>query len=180
MMNFSDSFQNVVIDLQYKNKRTMFNPQKKKLMKKILLTAVVLAVTAITALAATNKDRAITFEQLPAKAQQFINNHFSKKDISFAKSDRELFDVDYEVIFVNGNKIEFNKNGDWKEVDCKRSEVPAKIVPAKIKDIISQHYGNAKVKKISRDLKKGETEVKLSTGIELEFNKYYQLINVDD
>lgn len=158
----------------------MLNPKNKKLMKKILLTAVVLAITAITAFAATSKDRAITFEQLPAKAQQFINNHFSKKDISFAKSDKELFDVDYEVIFVNGNKIEFNKNGDWKEVECKRSEVPAKIIPAKIKNIIAQHYKGNKVKKISRDFKKGETEVKLSNGLELEFNKNYQLINVDD
>lgn len=31
MIDFSDSFQNVVIDLQYKNKKTMYNSKKRSL-----------------------------------------------------------------------------------------------------------------------------------------------------
>ena len=130
--------------------------------------------------ASADNDKPIAFEQLPATAQQFVKQNFADQKVAFVKKESELFDASYELMFVSGDKIEFNKNGDWKEVDCKRSEVPAKIVPAKIKSTISQHYNNAKVKKISRDLKKGKTEVKLSSGIELEFNKYYQVIDVDD
>ena len=71
--------------------------------------------------ASPDNDKAITFEQLPHKAQAFIIHYFSKEDISYAKKDVEIFDKDYDVYFVDGNKISFKKNGEWKDIECKRS-----------------------------------------------------------
>ena len=77
-------------------------------------------------------DRPISVSELPEKAQQFIRQHFPNEKVSFAKMERELFDTTYEVIFTSSSKVEFLKNGDWKEVDCKYSTVPAAIIPQQI------------------------------------------------
>ena len=84
----------------------------------------------------------------------------------------------YEVVFVNGEKAEFLKDGSWEKVDCKYSTVSTGIVPQAIKDYVSKHYPEAKILKIERDSK--TYEVKLNNQLELEFNKAFQLIDIDN
>ena len=86
--------------------------------------------------------------------------------------------LEYEVVFVNGEKAEFLKDGSWEKVDCKYSTVPTGIVPQAIKDYVSKHYPEAKILKIERDSK--TYEVKLNNQLELEFNKAFQLIDIDN
>lgn len=56
--------------------------------------------------------------------------------------------------------------------------VPTGIVPQAIKDYVSKHYPEAKILKIERDSK--TYEVKLNNQLELEFNKAFQLIDIDN
>ena len=98
-------------------------------MKKFTILLASLAVMASSVPAFAGKDRIITVGELPAVAQQFVQTHFKAVEVSYAKVDEELFDKDYKVVFVNGSKVEFAKDGAWKEVDCKYGEVPAAIVP---------------------------------------------------
>ena len=58
-----------------------------------------------------DEDRPIQVNELPKKAQEFIKQYFSKNSISFAKVEKDFWDKNYDVVFVNGDKIEFNKNG---------------------------------------------------------------------
>ena len=46
------------------------------------------------------------------------------------------------------------------------------------KDYVSKHYPEAKILKIERDSK--TYEVKLNNQLELEFNKAFQLIDIDN
>ena len=64
------------------------------------------------------------------------------------------------------------------KVDCKYSTVPTGIVPQASKDYVSKHYPEAKILKIERDSK--TYEVKLNNQLELEFNKAFQLIDIDN
>ena len=88
-------------------------------MKKFTILLASLAVMASSVPAFAGKDRIITVGELPAVAQQFVQTHFKAVEVSYAKVDEELFDKDYKVVFVNGSKVEFAKDGAWKEVDCK-------------------------------------------------------------
>ena len=92
--------------------------------------------------------------------------------------DKSWFDQEYEVIFVNGNKVEFRKYGDLKEVDCKYSMVPAGIVPVPIVEYLKENHPDIPVIKFEQDTK--EYEVKLKGGIELTFDKQFRLIDYDD
>lgn len=123
-------------------------------------------------------DRPITVDELPQKSLEFIRKYFPQNEISFAKEERDFWDKKYEVVFVNGEKIEFSKNGEWKEVKCQYSTVPEAIVPQPIKDQLAKQHPEAKVLKIERD-KKGY-EIKLSNRMELKYNTAYLLVDIDD
>lgn len=61
-------------------------------------------------------DRAVTTEQMPRQAQEFIARYFPGEKIAYAKKESDFFEVIYEVMFTNGSKVEFRRNGAWKEV----------------------------------------------------------------
>ena len=147
-------------------------------MKKFTIILASLALMASTLTAFAGNDRIITVAELPAVSQQFIKAHFAGVEVSYAKVDEEMFDKDYKVVFVNGSKVEFAKNGQWTDVDCKYGEVPAAVVPQQIRDHVAQHFAGRKIVSIDRD-KRGY-EVKLDNGLELKFDLKFRLIEVDD
>ena len=146
-------------------------------MKKLLILAAAVFALGTSTVSADN-DRPISVSELPEKAQQFIRQYFPNEKVSFAKMERELFDTTYEVIFTSSSKVEFLKNGDWKEVDCKYSTVPAAIIPQQIAQYVSQYYPDTSVVQIDRD--KRDYEVKLTNGLELTFDLKFNLIDIDD
>ena len=107
-------------------------------MKKLMILSAILMVFGITTACADN-DKPIAVTQLPQKAQQFIKTHFSKEKVAFAKLERDFLETTYEVVFTNSTKLEFQKDGNWKEVDCKYSTVPTGIVPAQIAQYVTQN-----------------------------------------
>ena len=81
------------------------------------------------------------------------------------------------MIFIDGAKVEFTRNGEWKEVNCKFSAVPDGIVPAQILKYIDQNHEGAKVIEIDRD--KRDIELKLNNRVELTFDLKYNIIDID-
>ena len=118
-------------------------------------------------------DRPVTFQQLPQKAQQFINTHFSGVEFLSA-----TVDDDYEVYLANGTKVEFTLQGEWKEVKCPGSAVPAAIIPAAISKYVKANFPNTTIVKI--DKKYGGYDVELNTDLELVFDKNGNFIGIDD
>lgn len=146
-------------------------------MKKMILSLALIAIALTTTHTAMAADRAVTLNQLPGKAQQFIKEHFAKNTVSYAKQDTEMFDGEYEVAFTDGTKVEFQKNGTWKNVECKQSEVPAAIVPQRVKEYVAKSHANTKIVKIEREPR--EIEINLSDGKELTFNTKGDFIRYD-
>lgn len=58
--------------------------------------------------------------------------------------ENKIITKDYEVTFVNGNKIDFDSNGNWEEIDCKATVVPKKVVPVKIYNYVKSNYPKEK------------------------------------
>jgi len=125
-----------------------------------------------------SNDRPVTFEQLPQKAQQFIKQHFSNLQISIAKQDMDLTDKNYDVIFVNGDKIEFNSNGEWTNIDCKYGNVPDSAIPSEILNYVKTYHKDLTIIKIEKDRR--NYEVKLKNKIELIFDYKYNFVKYDD
>lgn len=156
------------------------NSKKSKIMKRIIQTAVIALVCLVTFQVSVHADnnKPISMTQLPSTAQQTIKKYFSNRKVALAKQETDIFEKSYEVVFNNGEKIEFDRRGNWTEIDCKMSSVPAKLVPASITRYVKSTYPGTKILKIEKDTY--DYEVKLSNRLEIKFNKSFQVIDIDD
>ena len=143
-------------------------------MKKIkffLLMAV--AMTMSLNVMADDDDRVITYQQLPQAAQSFLKQHFAKKVPLVVTADYD----DFTIMYESGEKVEFDVKGNWKEVTCRGSKVPNAIVPEQIMTYVQKNYPGKSVVKLDRH--RSVYEVKLNNGMEIEFNRNFQVIDMD-
>lgn len=145
-------------------------------MKKLVFLLVCLFT--LSTVAKADDDKPIQITQMPQAAQQLIKQHFPDSKVALAKVESDFLNKSYEVIFTNGNKVEFDKKGNWKELDCKYTFVPVAIIPSTIQQYISANYPDMKVMKIERD--KDDYEVKLNNRTELTFDLNFNLIDIDN
>lgn len=144
-------------------------------MKKLtIILAFILA--SVTLVKADNK-KMISLEKLPATAQTFIKTNFAKQNASIVNEQKTIFDCEYQVIFENGSKVEFDKNGNWSEVECPHGEVPNGIVPSQISSVVTKQFPKTKITKIEKDSR--GYEVELSNDVELEFDSNHNLKKAD-
>lgn len=144
-------------------------------MKKFLM--MFMALTACVTMAFADNDTPIQVAQMPNAAQNFIKKHFGDMQVSYAKLENGIA-KSYEVVFVNGNKLEFDADGDWTEVDCKHGVVPAAIVPNQLKNYVEKNHPGQTIVAISQDAR--GYEIDLNNGLELKFNRKYRLMDMDD
>lgn len=146
-----------------------------KEMKKFFITMLAALMCGACVYAAA--DKKITVGELPQAAQSFLKTHFADIDVAYVEMDDDVVKRDYEVVLRDGTKIEFDQNGNWKEVNCFRRSIPAGIVPRQISAYVDENYAGEVINEIERG--RYNTEVKLSNGLELKFNGDYKLIKID-
>jgi len=118
-------------------------------------------------------------KKLPAAARTFISTYFTKAQVSHIKIESELFQTKkYEVLLTDRTEIDFDRDGEWLEVDCDEAPVPLGVIPSYVSEYLKAHYPDAYVTKIER--KRREVEVDLSNDWSLTFNTKGELIGIDD
>ena len=142
-----------------------------KNLKFIMLLAVMLTLSFNVK---ADHDQVITFEQLPAVAQTFHKEHFANKVPLVVTMDWD----DYTIVYQSGEKVEYNKQGEWKNINCRVSAVPSVLIPEAIKTHIKTTFPGTSIIEIDRG-RRGY-EVKLNNGLEIEYNSSYQVIDIDD
>ena len=145
-------------------------------MKKILLSALVIATLAVTPTMA--EDVAITAQKLPKEAQKFLSVHYPQNKVLSAMQDRDFADNDYTVYLEDGTKIEFDGSGKWESVKNHNGKIPAGVIPAEIQNYIKAHYPSLGVEKIER--KRYGYEVELTNDLDMKFSLNGKFIGLDD
>ncbi|WP_343588483.1 PepSY-like domain-containing protein [Flavobacterium sp.] len=131
----------------------------------------------IFGLSANAQKTVIKKEALPANAQTFLKTHFGSKKPSYILEDKEILSTEYKVKFGDDIEIEFDKKGNWKEVDGNSSKIPKSIVPKKIASYIKSNFPKEKVTKL--EIGSSGYEAKLTNGLELKFNLKEDFIKID-
>ncbi len=121
-----------------------------------------------------DNDQVITFDRLPATAQAMLKQNFSDKVPLVITADWD----DYKVMYTNGDKVEFDKKGNWRDIECKTSQVPAALIPAQIVANVNATFPGAAITEI--DQERIGYSVKLTIGLELEYNRSFQIVELDD
>ena len=148
-------------------------------MKRILriLMIAICCMVSCNMVANAGNDKPISVNALPAKAQTLLSQHFNGQKVMLATIESGVVSRSYDVVLQNGTKLEFDKKGNLTEIDCKQATVPAKLIPQAIKNYLKENYPAQAVKKI--EMNKNEYEVELANGLDLTFNKHFQLIDID-
>ena len=145
-------------------------------MRKLFLFLIV-TILAIMPIMADN-DKMITREELPEKAQMFLTKHFDGVEVLYAKADRDMGVItSYDVVLSGNVKVEFNRSGEWTNVDCEHSQVPNSVLPQGVLDYVSTKFAKAYVVEIERGLM--GYDVKLSNDLDLDFDKNGKFLRVD-
>jgi len=144
-------------------------------MKRLLTTLLSFCAFAGICLADGNEE-IISVDQLPPSALQLVRDSFSDKDVEYVLCETELFSKEYELKFTDGTVVEFDTKGNWTKIDCVSKAVPCEVVPAEVKSAVEKNFPQAVIFEIEHD-RRGY-EVKLSNGIELEFDRKFQMKSI--
>ena len=144
------------------------------------LTKIIVAIAALFASATfvSCKNVIITVDKLPSAAQSFIQEHFSGNAVSYVKKDSEFARSTYEVVFQDGTEVEFDAKGQWDNIDCRRTAVPAALIPAAIAEYVQNSFPGQIIVKIDKE--RFGFEIELLNDLELKFDKTGKMIRVDD
>lgn len=146
-------------------------------MKKVIVIALFVGFSTLNI---SCSKRATTQEQ--ATIENFVKTYFP--DAKILSSIRDGFD--YDVTLNNYTKIEFDgnlwgSNLEWDEVDCQHSTVykavPSALIPVEISTHVAKYHSDYTILKISKD-RRG-WEIKLNNGIEIEFDRKFNVIEID-
>ena len=148
-------------------------------MKRILriLMIAICCMVSCNMVANAGNDKPISVNALPAKAQTLLSQHFNGQKVMLATIESGVVSRSYDVVLQNGTKLEFDKQGNLTEVDCKQATVPNQLIPQAIRNYLKENYPAQAVKKI--EMNKNEYEVELANGLDLTFNKHFQLMDID-
>lgn len=138
-----------------------------------LIVAVFIACTAVLAC----QDEYVTVEKLPVAANEFVKEYFAGQSVSYIKQDRDGLSKNYEVYFESGDKVEFDRNGQWKEIS-KYTGISSKLLPPAVKTYLDRHHKGAVVVKLEKQAR-SRYEVTLASGLELTLTSAGKLVEID-
>ena len=144
-------------------------------MKKALA---IMATLFISLTACADREHSITYSELPAQAQSFVQQHFNVADIAHIERERDGIHNEFTVYLKNSTKIEFDHRGNLESVDCEIYPVPEGIIPEVIANYLKQHYPNHFAVKYS--IGKYALEIELGNGMELLFDLEGKFLRMDD
>ena len=85
-------------------------------------------------------------EQLPAKAQAFVQDNFEYNSIVAVESITDT----YMCVLNDGTVIDFDKKGTWSNVDCNENSIPLNFVPRNLLQYVYGNYPCCTINKVNR------------------------------
>lgn len=136
-------------------------------MKKLMMIAVMALSVVFAASARDEYSRDVNV--LPIAAKTILKNNF-KSGVNHIKIDRELGNIkDYTVILVDGTEVEFDKYGNWTDIEvAPNKSVPVNMLPKGIMDYVKANQKGTRIVGIEKN--RNGYDVELSNGVEMKFN----------
>ena len=126
-------------------------------------------------LVSCDKEKVVQTDDLPANASGFVSTHYAGKQILQVVKELDNLKTYYHVYLNNGTKLDFSRKGDIKKVEG-TDPVPNTVIPALILNYVSTNYAAAFIR--GWELDDTRQEVKLSSDVELEFDKNGNFLRV--
>ncbi|RAX54098.1 hypothetical protein CCY99_05310 [Helicobacter sp. 16-1353] len=110
-------------------------------------------------------DMVVPATALPQNAQAFISSNFQGANIVYVEQDYN----DFEVRLSNGVKIDFYRDGTWKDIESYGGINPS-ILPAPVAQTIAKTYPNIAIVKVDKEWNGFEVKMANMLKIYLDIN----------
>lgn len=145
-------------------------------MKKFASLLLMMVMVLGTAIARDRVSRDINV--LPAAARQVIDTHFKGTGVNHIKIDSKTFGGnDYDVVLNNGTEIEFDNDGNIKEIDCGKNAIPDNLILKPVRDYVAKNFKGQKI--VGLEVNRNNYEVELLNGTDLKFDRAGNFIRID-
>ena len=128
----------------------------------------------LTSVVAPNANRPSNVENLHPDAKKFIDETLPDREIARVIVD----DDEFKVWLTSGELLEFDQDGAFKEIEC-AAGVPEAMIDGRLLQDVKSLNSQAYIVKIEKKSDAGY-EVKLNTGVEIEYDAGYSRIGIDD
>ena len=145
-------------------------------MKRAFLTIMAALASLVVLASCDNDEKHLNYNELPNVAKSFINNHFGDNEARSVIKEYDDLTYHYEVYLTDGTKIEFKKNGEWREVENRVEGIPTSILPAGIVSYVQENYGSYFIVSVERDR---QYDIELNNDLDLDFTLDGNFIRVD-
>ncbi len=144
--------------------------------RKTILLVVILFGMSLAAVA-----MALNVNQLPNEAQVFLSKYFQEEKV--LRCERDLDDNCYEVLLSDGSELEFDAQGQWREIEIDyrliSSDFVKQLLPQNAyKYLLEQNLSN-KVESIKRTRVGYKIDLRSNNIDEIHFDKNGQIISVE-
>lgn len=145
----------------------------KKMLKLFPLLLIAILGISMAACSDKDEDEPMSSSDLPTTAKDFIVANFPSSSIISVVKDK----TEYDVVLSDGTKIEFNKDGEWMDVDAAPTKaLPSGFYPDTIDKYVAENYEGFVINEISK-VNTG-FEVDLTNDVELLFGKEGNFISM--
>ncbi|MDE7108631.1 MAG: PepSY-like domain-containing protein [Muribaculaceae bacterium] len=146
----------------------------KKILRFLPLVLIVLVGMGLSSCSDDDDEKTITETELPGVAKNFIRQYFPDATIRSAQKGNN----EYEVKLSDGTDIDFDKEGNWKDVDAAPGQtIPSGFYPEAIDNYIAANMNGTGINEISKE--GAGYDVQLLTGVELLFGLDGSFIGYD-
>ncbi|EAH8750327.1 PepSY-like domain-containing protein [Campylobacter jejuni] len=122
-----------------------------------------------------NADIIISADNLPSVSKEFLQHNF-KAPIGIVQKDKNS----YEVYLSDGTELEFDSEGNWKEIENKKHPFNLDFLPQNLANIIKSEFPNTKTKEIEKKINYYKIKLDNKIKIYIDFNGTILYKEIDD
>mgnify|MGYP003526165418 FL=1 len=147
---------------------------KKNILNLLAVASLIFSTSACNSDDSDSREVIIEVAELPEQSRNFLETNFNGFQVNRATKDVSSFDEYYEIFVNNGITIDFNRIGEWTEVDGNGLSIPTSFIDEEIVSYINTNFPTFPIENI--DKKPYGYEVDLINNTELRFNTSGKLI----
>lgn len=124
------------------------------------------------------EDVRLDSNELPSAAQTFITTNYPDETVTYCEKDYDDWSYVYDVQLSDGTRIEFDKKGEWQEIENRVEGVKESVVPAPIWAYVTTNYTELFIVDIEKDYR--GYDVELNNDLDLDFDPEGNFVRIDN
>lgn len=114
--------------------------------------------------------------KVPAEITNYLDTHFPGIPVLQVLKNVDGLELTYAISLKEGVLVEFNRSKEVIDIES-NSQLPESVIPAPVAEFVKANYAGSFI--VGWEKENRNQQIKLNTGVELEFNKKGEFLRID-